>query len=97
MLQEFECYIDEIDFDNKEFTAVLFDLTDYDVYSTEYATFKFGVFDKNEYHYIKEGLIFKWTITDDKNGFIINKTVFTKEALERADNEARLFKSIEFS
>ena len=97
MLQEFECYVQEIDFERKEFIALLLDVTLNELLPFEEATFKFSVFNEDEYSYIKEGMIFRWVINDNTNMFIINKTKFTKEMLENANVTLNSFKLIEFS
>jgi len=84
MKQEFECYVQEIDLERKEFTALLLDVTLNELLPFEEATFKFSIFNEAEYSYIKEGMIFSWVITENKNEFVINKSVFTKELLEKS-------------
>ena len=96
MKQEFECYVQEIDFETKEFTALLLDVTLNELLPFEEATFKFSIFNEDEYSYIKQGMIFSWIIIENKNEFKINKNVFTKEMLEKAKEDSNKYCLIEW-
>lgn len=59
--QEFECYIDSIDFDKKTFWAVLYDVTN-PSYEEEIGEFDFSVFPVADQTHLQEGFLFDWTI-----------------------------------
>lgn len=96
MIQEFECYIEDIDYIKKEFTALLLDVTVKNDYLTEYATFRFDVFELEDMQFIQLGNYFRWIITEHEDIFIFNKNVFTSEMRDAAIKTANEFKEIKY-
>lgn len=84
--QEFECYIDSIDFEKKTFWAVLYDVTN-PSYNEEIAEFDFSVFPDNYQTQLQEGFLFDWTIGEivDEHNIVLRS--FSDFALQKRNKK----------
>lgn len=94
ILQSFECRV----IDKNTGAVELLDITNNDDYFTEWGIFDFN---KLEFEIKSDGQLFIWNIIELDNNEIINEfksveIIFTKEMLDNANKQSKLFKEIEW-